>query len=465
MLATHAGIPSTAYCIHPLSVQCGIGPSMPSRKIANTCSVDDCHGLMRLRLDPPHRRPRWLGDCTLTSVQPRTSSRLGITFDGSDGDDKSGRAAATAAGAAASTHPVAPRKRGRPKGSKLKKEEQQGTSGIKAIVPFQSETGEGSATSAAGLDESSGSTPATAVRRKRGRPKGSKSKKNMEAPKASANRKAPPPATVAAAAENTSRNTDNANRPPRRISIARAATAANREAAATEAKAVAKARTEAAGTVAAAAAAAAASTAAAAPGGAVSNSVMLTGKAFFDETGERSIDDDDLTAAAVAAMKRGTGRRRRSRPSTDKPGTPRLSQDRAGMGADPSLRSEQQQRDEEENDTIPNLSRAEVDAILSDAALGAGGAGNGGAGVDDRRSSGGGGLDPPVALASADAAGAGADSVAASRHKANDAEAEEAGLLRALMRDIGFTDEELAAYSFEELLLLQDVSAVWQPLY
>lgn len=304
---------------------------------------------------------------------------------------------------------------------------------------------------------------APALKSKRGRPKGSKSKKSTdmleEAP-------SPPPPPPPAASQLTARGTHAESDPPdtevtnrpfsarprRRISIARAATAANRKAAATEKEAVAKARAEAAAAVAAAVAAAAAATAeaeAGSPAGAVSNSVIFTGRAFSDKASKRAIDDGDLVAATVAAMKKGRGGgRKRGRPPVAKSrSTRRLSQERAGSRDDPLLDS-QQQGEENSSSSDSLLGRAEIDAILS---LGGNGVG-GGVGVEGSggRESGSDWMGAPVVARERQEEG----------ERGGSDEGEEAAALRALMSDVGFREDEVAAYSLEELVLLREVCVI-----
>lgn len=412
-----------------------------------------------LRLHPPQRRPGsyLAGDigpcshdtCWLTSGRRRPSSRLLLSFDGGDAGDTGtvppdasareegslGSNKTPAVSAPRGDPATAPRKRGRPRGSKSKNTEGQRTPGV--------------------LESAAGSAPA--VKPKRGRPKGSKSRKSMDMlkeesppprPSAASTSSAATDAKIAATRSNIADGSVNA-RPPRRISIARAATAANKKAAATEKEAVAKARAEAAAAVAAAVSAAAAARAEAeSPAGAVSNSVIFTGRAFSDGKSKMAMDDDDLVAAAVAAMKKGSGNRggrKRGRPPVAKPGAIRLSQERAGSRDDPLLDSQQPQEGENADNSDSLLGRAEVDAILS---LGSNG-GGGGLGVDGRDS----GSD-----------GMGASAVAVERQAGSEVEGteemektEEAAALRALMSDVGFREDEVAAYSLEELVSLREV--------
>ncbi|CAM9110496.1 unnamed protein product, partial [Scytosiphon promiscuus] len=389
--------------------------------------------------------------CWLTSRRRRPSSRLLLSCDDAD-TREAGRVPSDAsahregslapgkvprAGSPNGDAATAPRKRGRPKGSTSKNKERQRTPrSLESAV-------EG----------------APAVKAKRGRPKGSKSRKSTDMMSEQA---PPPPRTPATARPSGARTgvkkpspeTETvdyslSDRPRRRISIARAATAANRQAAATEKEAVAEARAEAAAAVAAAVSAAAAATAeahAGSPAGDVSNSVIFTGRAFSEDASKRAIDDDDLVAAAVAAMKKGGGNRggrKRGRPPVTKSRVARLSQERAGSRDDASLGSRQQQGDDSgTSDSL--LGRAEVDAILSLSGNGVGG----GVGVD-----GGGGKD-------GGSGGVGAPAVATERHGVAEGEgadeAEEAAALRALMSDVGFREDEVAAYSLGELLLLRE---------
>ncbi|CAN0334355.1 unnamed protein product, partial [Ectocarpus fasciculatus] len=171
---------------------------------------------------------------------------------------------------------------------------------------------------------------------------------------------------------------------------------------------------------------------------------MLTGRAFIDETATAVSDDDDPTAAAVAAMKKGgSGHRRRKSGgrSSAIPTADRLSLRRAGSGGNPLLGPQPQQEggnvdgDEESSSNPSLLERAEVDAILSEAASASGGAGA----KSDAH------LDDAAAVAAAVREGGG-----------ESYETEVADGLRALMGEIGFGEEEVAAYSLEELLLLRE---------